>query len=98
MLFILLLSSPLLAKEIFIRTGTSSVGGGFYQIGNTITQLGNRVLKDYNFTAVTGGSVKNCYNLDKKKLNLELCNQLHFKMLGLEKEVLMENLLNLFVG
>lgn len=69
-LFILLLSLPLLAKEIFIRTGTSSVGGGFYQIGNTITQLGNRVLKDYNFTAVTGGSVKNCYNLDKKEIEL----------------------------
>ncbi len=60
------------ADETFIRIGTSSVGGGFYQIGNTIAQLGNRELDNFNFTAVTGGSKKNSLNLAKKEIELGL--------------------------
>ena len=60
-----------LADDVtFVRIGTSSVGGGFYQIGNTIAQLGNRQVKDMNFTAVTGGSAKNCFNLAKEDIEL----------------------------
>lgn len=56
--------------EVFVRIGTSSVGGGFYLIGNTIAQLGTQKLKDVNFTAVTGGSIKNCINLGNKEIEL----------------------------
>jgi TRAP transporter TAXI family solute receptor len=58
------------AEDVFVRIGTSSVGGGFYLIGNTIAQLGTQVMKDINFTAVTGGSVKNCINLGSKEIEL----------------------------
>lgn len=67
----LVLAGSALASDVtFVRIGTSSVGGGFYQIGNTIAQLGNRELKDMNFTAVTGGSVKNCFNLGKQEIEI----------------------------
>jgi TRAP transporter TAXI family solute receptor len=66
----LVFSTVAFAEDIFIRIGTSSVGGGFYQIGNTIAQLGNRKMDGYNFTAVTGGSVKNSINLGKKDIEL----------------------------
>lgn len=59
------------AKE-FVRIGTSSVGGGFFLIGNTIAQLGQQKMTDVNFTAVTGGSVKNMINLEKGELELGL--------------------------
>ena len=58
------------ADDVFVRIGTSSVGGGFYLIGNTIAQLGTQALKDINFTAVTGGSIKNCINLGNKEIEL----------------------------
>ena len=69
-LVIALAGAALADSTTFVRIGTSSVGGGFYQIGNTIAQLGNRQLKDMNFTAVTGGSAKNCFNLAKKDIEL----------------------------
>ncbi|MDR1741006.1 MAG: TAXI family TRAP transporter solute-binding subunit [Synergistaceae bacterium] len=62
--------APAEASDVFVRIGTSSVGGGFYLIGNTIAQLGTQRLKDFNFTAVTGGSVKNCLNLGAKEIEL----------------------------
>lgn len=59
------------ATDVFVRIGTSSVGGGFYLIGNTIAQLGTEKLKEeINFTAVTGGSIKNCINLGNKEIEL----------------------------
>jgi TRAP transporter TAXI family solute receptor len=58
------------ADETFVRIGTSTVGGGFYLIGNTIAQLGTQMLKEINFTAITGGSVKNCLNLGTKDIEL----------------------------
>lgn len=68
---VLILASSSMAAETFIRIGTSSVGGGFYLIGNTIAQLGNADLgKEMNFTAVTGGSIKNCINLGKGEVEL----------------------------
>lgn len=69
-LVVVLAGTALAGDTTFIRIGTSSVGGGFYQIGNTIAQLGNREMKDMNFTAVTGGSVKNCFNLGKKEIEI----------------------------
>ena len=59
------LASPSFAADKFIRIGTSAVGGGFYLIGNTIAQLGQAKMAGMNFTAVTGGSLKNCMNLEK---------------------------------
>ncbi len=56
----------------FVRIGTSSVGGGFYLIGNTISQLGQAKLSDINFSAVTGGSIKNMMNLEKGDIELGL--------------------------
>jgi TRAP transporter TAXI family solute receptor len=61
---------PAFADDVFVRIGTSSVGGGFYLIGNTIAQLGTEKMKDINFTAVTGGSIKNCINLGTKDMEL----------------------------
>jgi len=63
-------ASPAAAGDVFVRIGTSSVGGGFYLIGNTIAQLGTAKLKSVNFTAVTGGSLKNCINLGSKEVEL----------------------------
>ncbi|HPK07159.1 MAG TPA: TAXI family TRAP transporter solute-binding subunit, partial [Aminivibrio sp.] len=63
-------ASPVAADDVFVRIGTSSVGGGFYLIGNTIAQLGTEVEKSINFTAVTGGSIKNCINLGNKEVEL----------------------------
>lgn len=56
----------------FVRVSTSTVGGGFYLIGNTIAQLGQAKMKDVNFTAVTGGSIKNMMNLEKGEVELGL--------------------------
>ncbi len=61
---------PAFAADVFVRIGTSSVGGGFYLIGNTIAQLGTEKMKEINFTAVTGGSIKNCMNLGTKDVEL----------------------------
>jgi len=69
-LMMLLVLSACAGAEEFVRIGTSSVGGGFYQIGNVIAQLGAKVMPEVNFTAVTGGSIKNCINLDKKEVEL----------------------------
>ena len=64
------IASPVLADDVFVRIGTSSVGGGFYLIGNTFAQLGTEMEKSMNFTAVTGGSIKNCINLGAKEVEL----------------------------
>ena len=56
----------------FARIGTSTVGGGFYLIGNTIAQLGNSVKNGINYTAVTGGSAKNLVALEKKDMEFVL--------------------------
>lgn len=70
-LSVLLIATPVMAaSDVFVRIGTSSVGGGFYLIGNTIAQLGTQKLKNMNFTAVTGGSIKNCINLGNKEIEL----------------------------
>ena len=68
----LVLATVVSAGDVFVRIGTGSVGGGFYQIGNTIAQLGNRDMKGFNFTAVTGGSKKNAFNLGTKDLEMGL--------------------------
>lgn len=65
-------AAPAIAGDVFVRIGTSSVGGGFYLIGNTIAQLGTQKLKSVNFTAVTGGSLKNCINLGNKEVELAM--------------------------
>lgn len=67
---VLFAAAPGMAADVFVRIGTSSVGGGFYLIGNTIAQLGTQELKEINFTAVTGGSIKNCINLGTKDIEL----------------------------
>jgi hypothetical protein len=36
---VLFAAVPATAADVFVRIGTSSVGGGFYLIGNTIAQL-----------------------------------------------------------
>lgn len=59
-----------LAAKQFVRIGTSSVGGGFFLVGNTIAQLGQQKMPDCSFTAITGGSIKNLMNLEKKELEL----------------------------
>ncbi len=51
--------------DSFARIGTSSVGGGFYLIGNTIAQLGNSAKNGISYSAVTGGSAKNAISLAK---------------------------------
>lgn len=56
----------------FVRIGTSSVGGGFYLVGNTIAQLGQLKMPSANFTAITGGSIKNAINLEKGEIELGL--------------------------
>lgn len=61
------------SAEQFARIGTSSVGGGFYLIGNTIAQLGNSLKNGINYTAVTGGSTKNLTSLAKKDIEFGLC-------------------------
>ncbi len=67
---VLVMAAPVFAADVFVRIGTSTVGGGFYLIGNTIAQLGTAKMKEINFTAVTGGSVKNCINLGAKEIEL----------------------------
>ncbi len=57
----------------FARIATSSVGGGFYLIGNTIAQLCNSMKNGINYTAVTGGSTKNLISLDKGDVEFGLC-------------------------
>jgi len=59
------MASTASAADTFIRIGTSAVGGGFYLIGNTIAQLGQLKMPGANFTAITGGSLKNCMTLEK---------------------------------
>jgi len=60
------------AAKQFVRIGTSTVGGGFYLIGNTIAQLGQAKMQEANFSAVTGGSIKNMMNLEKGDIELGL--------------------------
>lgn len=70
---LLSLASMAVAADVFVRIGTSSIGGGFYLIGNTIAQLGTEKLKnEINFTAVTGGSIKSCINLGNKEIELAM--------------------------
>jgi len=57
----------------FARIGTSSVGGGFFIIGNTIAQMGNATQNGVNYTAVTGGSIKNLNALAKGDIEFGLC-------------------------
>lgn len=57
----------------FARIGTSSAGGGFYLIGNTIAQVGNAAKNDINYTAVTGGSTKNLNDLVKGNIEFGMC-------------------------
>lgn len=61
-----------LATE-FARIGTSSVGGGFYLIGNTVAQICNSANLGINYTAVTGGSIKNLNALAKGDIEFGLC-------------------------
>lgn len=68
----LTLVSQASAAGEFVRISTSTVGGGFYLIGNTLAQLGQAKMKDVNFTAVTGGSIKNMMNLEKGEVELGL--------------------------
>lgn len=68
----LALAGQAAAAGQFVRIGTSSVGGGFYLIGNTIAQLGQAKMKEANFTAITGGSIKNMMNLEKGEIELGL--------------------------
>lgn len=63
---------PLRAAE-FARIATSSVGGGFYLIGNTIAQVGNAAKNGVNYTAVTGGSTKNLNSLAKGDVEFGMC-------------------------
>ena len=56
----------------FVRISTSTVGGGFYLIGNTLAQLGQAKMGEVNFTAVTGGSIKNMMNLEKGEVEFGL--------------------------
>jgi TRAP transporter TAXI family solute receptor len=56
----------------FVRIATSTVGGGFYLIGNTIAQLGQAKMSGVNFTAITGGSTKNMMNLENGEIELGL--------------------------
>ncbi len=57
----------------FARIGTSSVGGGFYLIGNTVAQLCNSLNLGINYSAVTGGSTKNLNALAKGDIEFGLC-------------------------
>lgn len=57
----------------FARIGTSSIGGGFYLIGNTIAQVCNSVKNDVNYTAITGGSTKNINGLAKGDMEFGMC-------------------------
>ncbi|SBV93598.1 TRAP transporter solute receptor, TAXI family [uncultured delta proteobacterium] len=69
----MLFAGSAFAAKTFIRISTSTVGGGFYLIGNTIAQLGQvKMADEMNFTAVTGGSIKNMMNLEKGECELGL--------------------------
>ena len=57
----------------FARIGTSSVGGGFYMIGNTIAQVCNAAKNDVNYPAVTGGSTKNLNELVTGNIAFGMC-------------------------
>lgn len=70
--FLGLTASASLAVD-FARIGTSSGGGGFYLIGNTIAQIGNAAKNDVNYTAVTGGSTKNVNGLAKGDMEFGMC-------------------------
>ena len=69
---LVLLSSPALAAPLFARIGTSSVGGGFYLIGNTIAQLGQQKLPQYNFSALTGSAAKNVAALEREDFEFSI--------------------------
>lgn len=69
---ILALAGQAFAAAQFVRIGTSTVGGGFYLIGNTLAQLGQSKMQDVNYTAVTGGSIKNMMNLEKGEIEFGL--------------------------
>lgn len=71
-IIITLLSTPALATD-FARIGTSSVGGGFYLIGNTIAQVGNAINNGINYSAITGGSTKNLNDLAKGEIEFGMC-------------------------
>ncbi len=60
------------AAQQFIRIGTSSVGGGFYLIGNTLAQLGQQKMGNVNFTAVTSSTTKNVLALEKQEYEMAI--------------------------
>ncbi len=68
LILVCLITAPASSAEKYLRIGTASVGSGFYMIGNTIAQLGQNSMKDFVFSAVTGGSNKSCASLEKKEL------------------------------
>jgi TRAP transporter TAXI family solute receptor len=72
MMCLLAFAGQAFAAPTFVRIGGSTVGGGFYLIGNTLAQLGQAKMPEVNFTAVTGGSVKNMMNLEKGEIELGL--------------------------
>ena len=56
----------------FVRIGTGTVGGGFYNAGSTLVSVVNLAQKDINYTAVTGGSIKNLISVNKKDVEFGL--------------------------
>lgn len=62
------------AANKFVRIGTSSVGGGFFLIGNTLAQLAQQKIPGTTFSAITGGSVKNCINIEKGEIEIGLAH------------------------
>ncbi len=67
-----LVSSSVTAAPTFVRIGTASVGGGFYLIGNTIAQLGQQKLPQYNISAITGAAAKNVASLDREDIEMSI--------------------------
>jgi TRAP transporter TAXI family solute receptor len=52
----------------FVRIGSGTVGGGFYTAGTAIVSVINSLQKEVNYSAVTGGSIKNLIDLGKKDI------------------------------
>ncbi|GAB1485254.1 hypothetical protein MASR2M79_03010 [Aminivibrio sp.] len=57
-------------RMMFLSGSARAAWEAVYLIGNTIAQLGTEKMKDINFTAVTGRSIKNCINLGTKDVEL----------------------------
>jgi len=52
--------------EKFVRIASGTVGGGFYNAGTALVSVLNAVQKDINYSAVTGGSIKNLISTNKR--------------------------------